>query len=443
MTISLLTRLAGATAFALLSAAAFPASALSQPLPDPSYQHPAWQAAFEPAPTRAERRLWTSNGRISPAAGKLLAILQRADLDGMASNQVAVRDVERAIAAAETGGGEELDQAEDVLSSAWVHYVRTLRRPAEGGMIFVDPSLAPAAPSPAAILAAAAAAPSLERHLETVSSVNPVYAKLREGLADVLASGGAENDGLVSDLRINLERARILPSSGRYLLVDAAAQRLFMMEDGKVSDSMKVIVGKPEEPTPMLASRVEHAVVNPYWNVPPDLVRKSVAPKAIKGGGAAYIRSRNYELLSDWSENPEVIEPDTVDWAEVERGDRTLRIRQLPGPGNAMGTIKFMFPNKFGVYLHDTPEKELFAKAQRTFSSGCIRLQDPARLARWLFGEMPKPSSNAPEQIVPLDRPVPVFVTYLTASWEGGKLARRPDIYGRDRTAAAHMVASD
>jgi L,D-transpeptidase YcbB len=437
---SFLTRLAGASALALLG---LPAAAFSQPLPHSSYEDAAWGASFAGAPRyRGDERIWTARGQISPAADTLLAILKRADLDGMSSHKMAVREVERALADAQYGGEAELDAAEAVLSDAWVHYVQTLRRPADIGMIFVDPSLAPAAPSANAILAEAAAAPSLSRHLEQVSRVNPVYAQLREGLATLLASGN-ENDALVRDLRLNLERARVLPSRGRYLFVDAAAQRLFMVEDGQIRDSMKVIVGKPEEPTPMIASRIQHAVVNPYWNVPPDLVRKSVAPKAVKGGGAAYIRSRNYELLSDWSDNPEVVDPDTIDWAAVAAGEKELRIRQLPGPANAMGQIKFMFPNKLGVYLHDTPEKELFAKAQRTFSSGCIRLEDPKRLARWLFGRMPEAGSDRPEQIVPLDRPVPVYVTYLTASWDGNEVARRPDIYGRDRASASHMVASD
>lgn len=435
-----ITRLAGASALALLG---LPAAAFAQPVPHSSYQDSAWGSAFAEAPRyRGHERLWTARGDVSPAAETLLKIIRNADLDGMSSHKMAVREVERALAAAQYGGEEELDAAEQVLSDAWVHYVQTLRRPADIGMIFVDPALAPRPPSAAEILAEAAAAPSLQRHLEQVSRVNPVYAELREGLATLLASG-RENDALIRDLRLNLERARVLPSRGRYLFVDAAAQRLFMVEDGKISDSMKVIVGKPEQPTPMIASRVEHAVVNPYWNVPPDLVVTSVAPKAIKGGGAAYIRAKNYELLSDWSKNPEVIDPDTVDWAAVAAGEKELRIRQLPGPANAMGQIKFMFPNKTGVYLHDTPEKELFAKAQRAFSSGCIRLEDPKRLARWLFGRMPQAGSDQPEQIVPLDRPVPVYVTYLTASWDGNQVARRPDIYGRDRASASHMVASD
>jgi murein L,D-transpeptidase YcbB/YkuD len=437
---NLFTRLAGASALALLG---LPAVASAQPFPHSSYGDSAWGATFaDSSRYRGYERLWIADGRISPAADTLVAILQRADLDGMSSHKMALREVERALADARQGSEYDLDMAEEVLSNAWVHYVQTLRRPTNIGMIFVDPSLAPKAPSAKAILAAAAAAPSLRRHLEEVSRVNPVYAKLRDGLAALLESG-EDNDALIRDVRLNLERARVLPSHGRYLFVDAAAQRLFMVEDGEISDSMKVIVGKPEEPTPMIASRVEHAVVNPYWNVPPDLVRKSVAPKAIKGGGAAYIRAKNYELLSDWSNNPEVIDPATIDWTAVAAGEQELRIRQLPGPANAMGQIKFMFPNKLGVYLHDTPEKNLFAKSQRTFSSGCIRLEDPERLARWLFGRMPEAKSDRPEQIVRLDRPVPVFVTYLTASWDGNQVARRPDIYGRDRASAAHMVASD
>ncbi len=437
MIIKCLTRLVGVSALALLGSAAVPGIALAQPASVAA----SWQSSV--ADFHYERRLWTRGGLVSPAATTLLDIIERAHLDGMKSNNMVARDVRRALAAAEMGDAADLDAAEDVLSQAWVHYVQTLRRPVDVGMVYGDRSLAPATPSADEILAEAAAAASLREHLLSVSRVNPLYAQLREGLAAMEAAGtDLSGDSQARQLAVNLDRARALPSGGRYVLVDAAAQRLYLYEDGKAEGSMKVIVGKPSEPTPMLASTIRKAIVNPYWNVPPDLVRKLIAPRVLKQG-VSYLADKKYEILSDWSEQATVVDPSAVDWKAVQAGDQVLRVRQLPWAGNSMGQIKFMFPNKTGIYLHDTPEKALFQKASRNFSSGCVRVEDPHRLARWLFGDTPEPQSDAPEQSVPLPEPVRVFITYLTATWDGTRIASRPDVYGRDRTASAHMAAND
>ena len=165
---------------------------------------------------------------------------------------------------------------------------------------------------------------SLEAHLEPVASVNPLYAQLRDGLA---ALDEADDDPARSEkarqLSLNLDRARALPAAGRFVLVDAAAQRLYLYEDGAVQGSMKVIVGKPTEPTPMLASVIRRAIVNPYWNVPPDLVRKLIAPRVLKQG-VSYLSEKKYEVLTDWSEDAAYVDPSTIDWNEVAAGDRSL-----------------------------------------------------------------------------------------------------------------------
>jgi murein L,D-transpeptidase YcbB/YkuD len=234
-------------------------------------------------------------------------------------------------------------------------------------------------------------------------------------------------------LRLNLDRARALPAqqNGRFVLVDAATARLWLYEDGVAKDSMRVIVGKPNEQTPMLAGLIRTAVLNPYWNVPTDLVQRKIAPSVVKEG-LGYLRAKNYEVLSSWSDDAEVVDPATVDWAAVAAGRTELRVRQLPGKTNSMGAVKFMFPNEFGVYLHDTPDKALFAQDDRTQSSGCVRVEDAARLARWLFGKTPKAPKERPEQVVALATPVPVYINYFTAGWNGDRFALRQDVYGRD-----------
>ena len=233
-------------------------------------------------------------------------------------------------------------------------------------------------------------------------------------------------------LLLNMERARQLPApseQGRYILIDVGEARLYMYEDGRLQDSMKVIVGKQASPTPMMAAMIRHASVNPYWNVPPDLAQSLVAPK-ILSEGLGHLDDERYEILSDWSDAATAVDPATIDWQAVARGDEIIRVRQLPGSGNSMGDIKFMMPNDFGIYLHDTPNRALFGKSDRWISNGCVRLEDSERLARWLFGEMPR--GDQPEQQVDLEQPVPVYITYLTAVGTTDGAVFRNDPYQRD-----------
>lgn len=205
-----------------------------------------------------------------------------------------------------------------------------------------------------------------------------------------------------------------IPTSGRYVLVDAASARLFMIEDGRVRDSMRVIVGKPDAATPALRSTIFYATFNPYWNVPPDLAQKLIAPKVVKEG-ITYLIDRNYEVVTMFGPSAQVLAPDSVDWAKVAAGEVEVNVRQRPGPANSMGQVKFDLAYVESIYLHDTPKKDLFALADRNLSNGCVRLEDAPRLARWLLGDEPPPPPNAPEQHVQLERAVPVTIAYLDA----------------------------
>ena len=146
-----------------------------------------------------------------------------------------------------------------------------------------------------------------------------------------------------------------------------------------------------------------------------------------------------YEALSDWSANARPVDPARIDWQAVASGQQDIRLRQLPGGSNAMGKMKFMFPNKLGIYLHDTPEKELFRSADRRFSSGCVRVEDAPRLAKWLFGKPLQTRSAKPDQQVNLPAPVPVYITYFTAMPEGQSIAFRNDVYNRDAPQLARL----
>jgi L,D-transpeptidase YcbB len=236
-------------------------------------------------------------------------------------------------------------------------------------------------------------------------------------------------------LLLNLERARRLPrtsETGRYILVDAGSAKLWMYENGRPVDSMRVIVGNHVTETPMMAAQLKYLSLNPWWNTPPELVQKSVAPGVLKEG-LKYLTDRDYEVLSDWGENPQVLDPATIDWQGVADGKVEVRMRRGPGEWNSMGDMKFNMPNDFGIYLHDVPEfeKNLFDKDDRWISNGCIRLQDAHRLAKWLFGTLPH-ASGSPEENVDLPEPVPVYVTYLTAEAGADGAKFRPDPYNRD-----------
>jgi murein L,D-transpeptidase YcbB/YkuD len=202
---------------------------------------------------------------------------------------------------------------------------------------------------------------------------------------------------------------------------------------------MKVIVGKPDSRTPLVASTIYYATLNPYWHVPTDLAQKLIAPQVLKQG-PSYLKSRGYEVVTSF-DNGEIVSPSSVDWKAVAAGRATVKIRQLPGKTNSMGKVKFHFANAEGVYLHDTPQKELFAKSQRTLSNGCIRLEDARRLSRWLLGRDPTLEGSAPEQHVQLAKGVPIYVTYLTAQPTGTGLAFGRDAYGYDSMGGAIVAA--
>ena len=203
-----------------------------------------------------------------------------------------------------------------------------------------------------------------------------------------------------------------IPDNGRYVLVDAASARLFMIEGGKVRDSMRVIVGKPAAATPALSSTLHYATLNPYWHVPEDLAQTLIAPRVVKDG-TAYLTERGYEVVSGFGDDARILPPDSIDWAAVAAGKAVAHVRQRPGPANSMGQIKFDLPDGNGIYLHDTPKKELFAKAERNLSNGCVRLEDAPRLARWLLGTEPPLAAAPPEQHVRIPRSVPITIAYL------------------------------
>ena len=273
---------------------------------------------------------------------------------------------------------------------------------------------------------------------QTVHGIGPA-----DGIAgrNTIVSLNRGSNYYMRKLAINVERAWRLPQTrtfDRYVVVDSGAAEVYLFDRDRIVDGMRVIVGSPKTKTPMIAVIMRNAKANPYWHVPPELVR-SLTAKRVNQEGLSYLRNFHYEVLSDWGPNAQKVDPKTINWKAVASGRRepSMLVRQQPGPWNSMGKMKFEMPNDFGIYLHDTPLKEKFA-GDRWISNGCVRLEDYQRFARWVFGNVPQTTSA--EQRIDLPRPIPVYLTYLTAEPSSNfGVVFRPDPYGFDAQAMPQM----
>jgi murein L,D-transpeptidase YcbB/YkuD len=375
---------------------------------------------------------WVRNGD-ERAALRLIDLLQTAKFDGLNPKKFKTGSLKRAVRAAERGNPAAVAKANALLDRALLAYVAALRQVPTRGWIINDREAIPSARPMAELLAEAASSPSLEAWINAMPFMHHSYAGLRQALAYAEQQGDRRSQDL---LRINLQRVQFLPAQGRYVLVNTAAQRLYIYENGRVVDWMRVVVGTPEHATPMMAATIKFTALNPYWQVPSDLAAERIAPTVVKEG-LGYLKRQGYVLLSDWGDKARPIDPSKVDWNAVVAGKVLIRLRQNPGPSNAMGRMKFMFPNPQGIYLHDTPNKELLSEDARLFSGGCVRLEDAPRLAKWLYGKPVNPKGAKTEQPVPLKQPVPVYLAYLTAVPSGNQVVFYKDIYGKDASRVA------
>ena len=405
--------LAGA-ALAVLGAVPSPAPAAGPP----HVRAVSLGASSAAAKARPSRALWLHGTRATAAAQSLIDVLRRAPLDGMASGPAIAAQAQALLQRAAAGDAAAASQADRLLSEAWVRYVQTIRRPTTG-MDYADHWAAPRQSTPAQILAEAAAAPSLAEHVARVAAVNPVYSQLRDSAWSDMQMTGRLPDHSALD---TLAKARNAPAQRRYIIVDAHSANLWMIENGRIVGSMPVITGADENETPMIASTIYYATLNPYWNVPADLVQSLIAPRVVEQG-IGYLTERNYEVLASYDKNAEVIDPASVDWKAVAAGQTVVKLRRQPGQWNSMGKMKFGFANDSDIFLHDTPNKELFEQDDRRLSHGCIRLSDAKRLATWLLGRDPSLSGDEPEQHVALPNPVPIYVTHLDAEVSGSRIA--------------------
>jgi murein L,D-transpeptidase YcbB/YkuD len=287
-------------------------------------------------------------------------------------------------------------------------------------------------PDLAGTLEQAAAAGTLDGWLDAVRPVHPEYAALQKAMANLQPQVGSEagDDDAARRIALNLERWRWMPDDlgDRHILVNVPAFHMAVREHGQSALDMKVIVGKTDRA---------------YWNVPDSIAEGETAPAAARDPG--FLSRNNIEVLRRGGGGDAVVDPKSIDWKD---GDslKSLLFRQKPGEKNALGHVKFLLPNQYDVYLHDTPADSLFSRQGRALSHGCVRLDQPEALARYLLRDNPQwddariknAMQQDEEKHVALKAPLPVYIVYFTA-WPraDGGVDTWPDVYGHDARQAA------
>lgn len=242
----------------------------------------------------------------------------------------------------------------------------------------------------------------------------------------------------IRQILINMERLRWAPREPEtdYLLVNIPEYRLHVYEDGQLSFDMDVVVGKAQHSTVIFTGSLKYIVFSPYWNIPPGILANEILPAVQRNPG--YLAKHNMEVVSGKT----VVPPGSINWGKYTARTFPYMIRQKPGDNNSLGRVKFLFPNNYNIYFHDTPAKSLFGESRRDFSHGCIRLSEPVKFAEhllrndtsWTPEKISEYMKADKEKYVTLKKEIPVFIGYFTA-WvdKDGKLNFREDVYGHDK----------
>ena len=286
----------------------------------------------------------------------------------------------------------------------------------------------------AARLASAVDKGSVRESLEQLAPTHPQYKGLQAAYMEELKNP----TGHLMQLKMNLERWRWAPRDlgDRYILINVPAYQMQVMEGNEPKLAMRVIVGRPDNQTPLFSDEMTYVVFSPYWNIPPDILRNETLPRVAKDPD--YLRRNNMEVVGT---SGDVVDASAIDWSDQDE-IKGLRFRQAPGPENALGLVKFIFPNHFNVCLHDTPADGLFFKEKRALSHGCIRVEDPVALAQYVMRDRPEWTADRiqlamnanEEKTVTLKHKLPVHIGYWTA-WvepDGHTVRYTDDPYGID-----------
>ncbi|MEM9441140.1 MAG: L,D-transpeptidase family protein, partial [Pseudomonadota bacterium] len=298
-----------------------------------------------------------------------------------------------------------------------------------------------------------AGSPPIDRELFDEALVEAVKAfQMRHGLEDdghvgprTLHALNVPIEQRIEQLILNLERRRWMADNrpSRYIHVNLADFHLELIDNGKVAFDTPVVIGSQYNKTPVFSADMTYLVVNPYWTVPKSIAKRVILPKVKEDPD--YLRQNGFDVFENWRRNAGTLDTEQVDWANLRPEDLGYKLRQRPGPANALGQLKFMLPNEFEIYLHDTPNRTDFSENQRSFSNGCVRVADPEGLANailrgqsgWTLDQIQEAIASGKRTQINLDDALPVQISYLTA-WvdDTNRVHFRNDVYDRDQILA-------
>lgn len=396
--------------------------------------------------------IWTDKNGFTDRAKKAAKVISKADDWGLKA-----ADFDLPQLSGGSPGSEVLAAAELKLAIAVLKYARHARggrlRPSSVSSLFDQ---TPEIADPVGVMKDLSSNADAGEYLKRLHPQHPQFGRLRQALINARGStaGAAttkKSSATVRRILANMERWRWIPRElgAFYVWDDVPAQRAQVISDGKVLFNERMVVGKPKTPTPMFSADMKYIIFHPSWGVPPGMKRNELWPQLRNSNGgwfsskpsaSAVLRSHGLHV----TRGGVPVNPDSIDWSKVNVSN--FHFTQPPGPTNVLGIVKFRFPNRHNVYMHDTPERHLFGGKERAFSHGCMRIQNPIRLAEvllkhdkgWNKGQVRQKKRRGAR--IELSTPIPVHIAYFTIVVdERGNLDFRRDLYGLDRRVASKL----
>lgn len=412
----------------------------------------------------ASKPVWTTKDGLTDRAGKVTEVIRKADDWGLKSS-----DFELPKLSESSQGDEARAAAELELALAVLKYARHARggrvRPSSVSRLFDQ---TPEIADPLEVLKELASSADAGKYLKRLHPQHPQFERLRQALIEARSAktGGhsdrgdarsgtgsksKRSDAAIRRILANMERWRWMPRNlgAFYVWDDVTAQMTSVISNGRVLFHEKIVVGKPETPTPMFSADMKYIIFHPSWGVPPGMKKNELWPQLRNSNGgwfsakplaSSVLRAHDLRV----TRGGVAINPDSIDWSKVNIAN--YHFTQPPGPKNVLGIVKFRFPNRHNIYMHDTPERHLFGDRRRTFSHGCMRVQNPVRLAEVLLRHDKGWDKDEVRQkmrrgaSIELSRPIPVHIAYFTVAVdEKGELEFHRDIYGLDRRVVSKL----
>ena len=384
----------------------------------------AWKAERDFYASRQHLPAWMDGDKASPHLAVLIEALKHSEDHGLDPARYNTDGFQQAVVAAAQNKGRydlaKIPELDARLTYAYLRYAADLVGwSGNPKAIYETWVVAPARVDLADHLEQAVSSGKVRESLDQLAPTHPQY----KGLQAALQRERTNPDGHVDQIRMNMERWRWMPRDlgDRYIFVNVPAYQMQVVEGNTPALAMRVIVGDPKHSTPLFSDEMTTVVFSPNWNVPESIIQKEMLPRLVDDPG--YLERQDIQVVGT---SGDVVDAEAVDWSD-EGAVAGLHFRQEPGPKNALGLVKFVFPNQFDIYLHDTPTHSLFNKQRRALSHGCIRVENPVGLAQYVLRGKPEwtperisAAMNAGhEQGIPLKDHLPVHIAYLTA-WVNG-----------------------